>query len=221
MPADKNSSSKSNAQSPQQTTYAAADVESARPREQDHEESGFALPGVITAPVEVGLGALGRCTAKVVNIVGSRSEAATRRARPWLEFFDLSALFKPADGIGAYIDRLRLNGSYFLFNYLIFGLVLAIISVITKPLAIIGVAFLIWVYFMFFGTETATDIIHFYGFTFDVHQKVGIMVLLFLFCFWLTTGGLQIFITFITTTVVVTIVHGCLRKPSEEALPDV
>lgn len=223
MPAEEKKS-KANASS-HETTYSAANVESSEapePASQSSDDSlGLQLPSVITKPIEVSLGTVGRFVATATNLVGSRSEVATRRARPWLEFFDLSAI-KPADGLSGYIDRLRRNCTYFVFNYLILGLGLSLLSVVTKPFAIIGCCLLIWVYFRFFGSETVSDEFNFIGITLDMYGKIGAMFLLSLFLFWLTAGGLQILISFVSASAVVAVIHGLVRKPHQEtAVPDV
>lgn len=182
--------------------------------------TGFRIPAFITKPIEGVLAAIGGLTASSSSLLGVSGDLATSRARPWLEFFDLSA-FKLVEegGFKAYIDRLRINGPYFIFNYVILGLLLSIISVITKPVAIVGVVALVWIYFQFFGSETGEHDFKFFGFSFNHAQKVGAMVILALIVFWVTAGGLEIFFSILTATTIVGIGHAVFRKPSNNAIP--
>lgn len=182
--------------------------------------SRWQVPSFITTPVEAVLGVLGKLAQGATDVIRSRTQVAASRARPWMEFFDLSA-FKAADGLSGYVERLRINGVYFLFNYVIVGLVLSVVSVITKPIALIGAALLIWLYFQFFGAETAEDEFRFFGFSLDTHEKIGLMVILGFIFSWVTAGGFGIFISVLIASLLVALIHGCFRKPSESALPEV
>lgn len=183
--------------------------------------SSFALPSFIVTPIELALSALGRVAQSCSGFLGLSGDLATNRAKPWLEFFDLSA-FKLVDNgsFSDYLQRIRINAPYFAFNYCLLGLALTVISVITKPLAIVGVGALLWVYFQFFGAETRDGDFQMLGFSFDTTQKVGMMVFLGIIVFWVTAGGLEIFFSLLTATVIVTLAHGAFRKPSHNALPD-
>lgn len=176
------------------------------------------LPPFITNPIELALGTIGKFAASLTSLVGFSGDIATRRARPWIEFADLSA-FKPADnGFKGYIDRLKLNAPYFLFNYIISGMALSIISIITKPLAIVGVGLLIWIYFQFFGAETRDGDFVFFGLSLNTYEKIGAMVTLGLIVFWITAGGLQIFISILSASALIMLVHGSFRKPSHDMI---
>lgn len=177
------------------------------------------LPRAVTAPIETALSAVGNFASGITGFVTERGSRATAKARPWLEFVDLSA-FGPAEGgLSAYADRLKINAPYFMFNYIMLGLALTVFSVITKPLALVGAALLIWVYFQFFGTEHAEQEYQFMGFSLDTTEKVGFMVFLGFIVFWFTAGGFGIFMSVLTAVLFVTLLHGAFRKPSPDATP--
>lgn len=167
------------------------------------------------------LGTLGRLATGVTSLVGDRGMRAihTSRARPWLEFFDLSAFKLERASFSAYFERLRLNVPYFLFNYIIVGLAMTVFSVITKPLSLIGAAVLIWTYFQFFGAETAEDDFRLFGFSLDTHEKIGCLVILGVAVFWITAGGLQVFFSVLSASIFVAVIHGIFRKPTAAVQP--
>lgn len=184
------------------------------------ESSGLHLPRLIAGPIEALFSFLGGIAASMSGFLGERGNRATARARPWMEFVDMSAFGLAEGGFKGYIDRLKINCPYFLFNYVILGLVLTIFSVITKPLALVGSVLLVWIYFQFFGTESEQDY-EFLGLTLDNTKKIGCMVLLGFIIFWFTAGGFGIFLSVITAVAFVALIHGAFRKPSPEAIPPV
>lgn len=179
----------------------------------------FKLPRFVTGPIEAVLSSIGGFTSGATEWVSSRGTRATSRARPWLEFIDLSA-FGPAEGgISAYIDRLKINGPYFIFNYVMVGLAFTVFSVVTKPLALLGALLLVWIYFQFFGSESSDAEYQVMGFSLDNSEKIGLMVFLGFIVFWFTAGGFGIFFSVLTAVLFVTLIHGTFRKPSPDAIP--
>lgn len=183
------------------------------------QQTGVKLPGLVCRPIETVLGTVGRVVSGTGGLVDSSREYATSRARPWVEFFDLSAI-KPAGGVGEYIGRIRQNLRYFLFNYIIAGFILSIISIITKPLALIAAAILIWIYFQFFGAEAAGDKYRFLGFELGTNEKIGTIVILGFLFFWLTAGGFRVVFSVLTAALIIALIHGALRKPQVQAQGD-
>jgi PRA1 family protein len=163
--------------------------------------------------VEAGLSNVGSSATRVWSWATERGAVAVSHARPWLEFFDLSA-FGLAEGVGLrlYIDRLRINVPYFLFNYVIFGLVLGILTTITQPLVFFGSFLIIVAYFHLFGSSAPAEV-PFMGLSLDKNEKVGALVLLALFVIWFTAGGLSAFVTIALSTIFIALVHGSFRKP--------
>lgn len=183
--------------------------------------SPFQLPHVVTGPIEAVLSSIGGFTSGATDWVTSQGTRATSRARPWLEFIDLSAFGLAGEGIPGYIERLKINGPYFIFNYVMVGLALTVFSVVTKPLALVGALLLVWIYFQFFGSETSDTEFQIMGFSLDNSEKIGLMVFLGFVVFWLTAGGFGIFFSVLTAVLFVALIHGSLRKPSPEAIPTV
>lgn len=178
------------------------------------------FPRWLTAPLESGFAALGSGARASAEWVGARGTRASSRARPWLEFIDFSA-FGPAEGgLNGYLERIKLNAPYFMFNYLMLGLVLTCVSVITKPVALLGTVVVLWLYFQFFGVE-ATEEYYFMGFSLDDSEKLGVLVAIGLVTFWLTAGGFGIFLSVCSAVIFVTLLHGAFRKPSPAAIPPV
>eukprot|EP00177_Eucheuma_denticulatum_P002881 GFKZ01005178.1.p1 GENE.GFKZ01005178.1~~GFKZ01005178.1.p1 ORF type:complete len:220 (-),score=32.03 GFKZ01005178.1:619-1278(-) len=182
--------------------------------------SPFSLPRFITTPVEVFFASIGSFASSASSFVTSNGSRATSRARPWLEFIDLTAFSLPQDGFSATLDRVKINATYFMFNYLLLGLALTIFSVVTKPLALIGSLALVWIYFQFFGAA-AEDEYRIFGFEFEDPEKIGILVFFGFLVFWFTAGGFAIFLSVCTATLFVTILHGIFRVPSPDAIPPV
>jgi len=183
------------------------------------ESGGFRLPAAITRPIEAVLTFVGSFANGVSGWAGTSGYNATSRARPWLEFIDLSAFGLEDGGYSAYIDRLKLNAPYFMFNYVILGLLLTVLSVITKPLALFGALFLVWLYFQMFGVANADEELRFLGFSLDNGEKVGLLVIVGFVLFWFTAGGFGIFFSVLTAVAFVTLIHGVMRKPSPDAIP--
>jgi hypothetical protein len=168
------------------------------------------------AAVEGGLGNIGSSATRFWEWATQRSAAATSHARPWIEFFDLSA-FGPSSssGIGPYIERVKANVPYFLFNYIIFGLVLTLLATVTQPLALVGSFLLVLAYFHLFGSA-APEEVPFMGLSLDRNEKVGALIVLAFIVFWLTAGALSIFVTAATSTIFIAVLHGSLRVPPTE-----
>ncbi|PXF41774.1 PRA1 family protein B4 [Gracilariopsis chorda] len=181
----------------------------------------FLFPSWVTGPLESFFSVVGNSTKSVSSWVTTRGGRATSHARPWLEFFDLSAFGLAEGGFSGHFERLKINFPYFLFNYVLIGLTLSVISVITKPLALIGAIAIVWVYFQFFGTEHVNEEYQFMGFALDSSEKLGLLVLMGGLVFWLTAGGIEIFFSVLTAIAFVALVHGSFRKPSPDAIPAV
>merc|ERR1712080_694070 len=62
--------------------------------------------------------------------------------RPPQEFFDVQRVSKPAD-MGVATQRIKYNVNYFSGNYILLFLLLAVYSLLTNPLLLIAIAFLI------------------------------------------------------------------------------
>jgi PRA1 family protein len=172
-----------------------------------------ATPNAAAFMVETGLSNLASSAAHIWSWAAERGSIAVSHARPWLEFFDLSG-FGLADGVGLrlYIDRLRVNIPYFLFNYVIFGLALGILTTITQPLAFIGSFVVVFAFVYLFGSSTPHEV-PFMGLSLDKHGKVSSLVLLALIVIWFTAGGLATFVTIALSSIFIALVHGSLRKP--------
>lgn len=183
--------------------------------------SGLSLPRAVTAPIEGALSTVGSLASGATGWVGARGSRAASRARPWLEFADLSAFGLAEGGFKGYVERVKINAPYFLFNYVMLGLALTIFSVITKPIALVGAVILVWIYFQFFGSEHADEEYEFMGFSLDTTEKVGCLVFLGFIIFWFTAGGFGIFVSVLTAVAFVTALHGSFRKPSPDAIPPV
>lgn len=181
------------------------------------------IPRVVAAPVEAALATVGGLAASGAAQVGERGldlSAAGSRARPWLEFADFTAFGLPTAGPGEVLTRFRANAQWFAFNYVMIGFGMAAISVITKPLTLLGAVFLAFVYFQLFGAATeGQEEVSFLGFHLDDKERTGLMVVLTGLVIMFAAGGLQILVSILTGTVVVAVVHGCLRKPHPDALP--
>lgn len=177
------------------------------------------LPHSVVAPFELAFSFVGNLASTSTSYVTSHGTRATAKARPWLEFFDLSAFKLPEGGFPAYIERLKINGPFFIVNYILIGLALTVLSVITKPIALIGALVIVWLYFQFFGAENADQELKFMGFSLDYPEKLGLLVLLAGLVFWFTVGGVRIFFSVLTAIAFVFLLHGSFRKPPEDAIP--
>ncbi|CAN8068176.1 unnamed protein product [Agarophyton chilense] len=181
----------------------------------------FGLPTWVTAPVECVFATVGNSTSAISSWASTRGAQATSRARPWLEFFDLSAFGLAEGGISGCVDRLKINIPYFLFNYVLIGLIMTVLSVITKVGALIGTLVVVWIYFQFFGVEHENEDYQIMGFSLDTSEKIGFLVLLGGLVFWFTAGGIELFFEVLTAIAFVAILHGSFRKPSPNAIPPV
>ena len=182
------------------------------------ETSGISLPTAITGPIEAVLSTIGSSARTITGWVGSNGQRATSRAVNWLEFFDITAFGLDENGIKGHMNRLKLNTSDFFFNYIIIGLVITVLSVITHPIALVSAAILIWVYFQFWGVEHAGRDYEFFGFSLNDSEKLGAMVFLGAIIFWFTAGGFGIFMSILSAILVVTVIHGSFRKPRPQFL---
>lgn len=106
-----------------------------------------------------------------------------------------------------------------MYNYIMLGLFLTVLSMITKPISLVAAAFLIWMYFQLFGVANVDEELQLFGFSLGNSEKVGLMVISGVILFWFTAGGFSIFLSIVTAVAFVTVIHGCLRKPSPEAIP--
>lgn len=179
----------------------------------EDERSGPSLPSAITGPIEAVLSTVGSSARTATGWISSHSQRATSRAVNWLEFFDITAFGLDENGIKGHMNRLKMNTSDFFFNYIIIGLVITVLSVITHPIALVSAAILIWVYFQFWGVEHAGRDYEFFGFSLNDSEKLGTMVFLGAIVFWFTAGGFEIFMSILSAILVVTVIHGSFRKP--------
>ncbi|BGP16743.1 hypothetical protein JCM10213_006510 [Rhodosporidiobolus nylandii] len=78
------------------------------------------------------------------RIPGQLQEFRTRlqSLRPPQEFFDMQRISRPAD-MGVATSRIKYNVNYFSGNYIFLVLLLAVYSLLTNPLLLIAMAFLI------------------------------------------------------------------------------
>jgi hypothetical protein len=169
--------------------------------------------------VEVALASVGRAASGAGEWLSTRGSATLVKARPWLEFCDLSAI-KPVapGGPSEYVARLSANASYFRFNYLQVGLALALLGTVTQPMCLLGALLLVAAYFHLFGAE-AEEEVHVFGLVLDHQEKVGALVVLGAVVFWFAAGGFGLFSAIVCSTAFVALVHGCLRVPPPEAEP--
>lgn len=177
------------------------------------------IPRVVAGPLEALFSAIGNLGKGALSLVASRGMNVTSRARPWLEFADLSALGPAQGGAKEYLRRFRVNVRWFMLNYIVIGLVMAAISVITKPLALLGAVLLIWVYFQLFGAaQEGQEEVRFLGLMLDDEEKAGLMLVLSIVVFWISTDGFEVIMSVVLGTLIIAIIHGSLRKPHQDAL---
>lgn len=98
------------------------------------------------------------------------------------------------------------------------GLGVALLSTVTRPLCLVGTGVLIAAYFHLFGAESSEEM-EVLGVTLGHDAKLGALVLLGGAVFWFAAGGLQLFTSIICASLLVMVVHGCLRVPAREEQP--
>lgn len=179
------------------------------------------LPPAVAVPVEGALGAVGGLATVGISQVAQRSRAVTKGMRPWLEFLDFSAFGMASGGTSEYLSRYRANLQWFFLNYIMVGLGMAAISEITKPVALIGALLLLYVYFQLFGANAeGQDEVRFLGLMLSATERTGFMLLFGVLVFYCVSSGMQIFVAVVMGTLIVSVAHGCLRRPHPDALPD-
>lgn len=77
------------------------------------------LPPAVAVPVEGALSAVGGLTRGWLSQLVERGRGLATGARPWLEFFDLSAMGRARGGMDEYFARFRSNLRYYFLNYLL------------------------------------------------------------------------------------------------------
>ncbi len=191
----------------------------ATPLLDENASKGPAIPRAVAAPVEAALATVGGLATSGASQATERGMSVASRARPWLEFVDFSAFGLASGGVNEYVTRFRANLRWFLLNYVLIGFGMAAISVVTKPLALLGAILLIWVYFQLFGAATeGQEEVAFFGLMLDAREKAGLMVVLSVVVFWFAAGGLNVLVSILMGTIVIALVHGCLRTPHPDAL---
>ncbi|KAH6808960.1 hypothetical protein C2S51_026743 [Perilla frutescens var. frutescens] len=135
--------------------------------------------------------------------------------RPWPQFLDLSALSLPIS-FSESTYRVTQNLRYFLPNYVVLTLAIFLLTLITRPLALIF--FLVisaaWIYFVLSRDEPFTVL------DYDIDQRivVGFLAVSTLGALFWTHVWTKLFVSVIVGAVIV-LVHGVLRAP-EESLED-
>ncbi len=177
------------------------------------------LPPAVAVPVEGALGAVGGLASVGLSQVARRGSQVTQGMRPWLEFLDFSAFGLASGGTNEYLSRYRANLQWFFLNYIMVGLGMAAVSEITKPVSLIGALLLLYVYFQLFGANAeGQDEVRFLGLMLSVTERTGFMLLLGILVFYCVSSGMEIFVAVAMGTLVISVVHGCLRRPHPDAV---
>lgn len=152
----------------------------------------------------------------------SRSSDSLRRAfarrRPWPEIADYTAFSRP-DTFAVAASRIRKNYYYFRVNYLTVLAAVVAFSLITHPFSLITLVSLLaaWLFLYIFRPQEHPVTI--YGRTFTDGETLGMLIVLTIVVFFLTSvGSLLMWAALIGSTIVC--VHGAFRVPEDLFLDD-
>lgn len=178
------------------------------------------LPPPVGAAVETALSLAGGVAQQATSQVQARSHDVAGGSRPWTEVFDLSMFGMASGGTDEYLARFKANFRYFFFNYLLLSLVLAGLSEMTKPLPFIGCAVILFVYFKLYGGDAKEEAannngeVYFLGMMLDERERAGLVLIVGSIIFLLVSSGKELMLRVAFGTLLVSVVHGCLRRPS-------
>lgn len=135
--------------------------------------------------------------------------------RPWPQFLDLSALSLPIS-LSESTYRVNQNLRYFLPNYVVLTLIIFLLTLITRPLALVFFLclFAAWVYLVLTRDEPLSVL------DYDIDQRfvIGFLAVSTLGALFWTHVWMKLFVSLIIGAAVV-LVHGVLRAP-EDSLED-
>lgn len=173
-----------------------------------------AAPAESGATTATAVTALGRVAGLVPSLdsVKERMGDVWSRSRPWAEFSNTAQMSKPE--MGELFERVKENGEYYAFNYLVILLLMSGLTILTSPLAFLGGLFIVLAYFYLYFLNPEPLV--FAGITFDNNVKAAAIMLFSLVVLWLTGAGAT-FTGLVVVVAVVAVTHAAVRKPPGEA----
>ncbi|PXF44014.1 PRA1 family protein D [Gracilariopsis chorda] len=134
------------------------------------------------------------------------------RSRPWSEFMNTSQMCKPE--FNELFDRVRENGEYYAFNYLVILLVISALTILTSPLAFLGGIFIALAYFYLYFLNPEPLV--YGGITVDNNIKAAVITVFSLVMLWLTGAGAT-FTVLVAVVGIISLTHAAVRRPPGEA----
>lgn len=134
------------------------------------------------------------------------------RSRPWGEFGNTAQMNKPE--LGELLERVKENGEYYAFNYLVILLIMSGLTILTSPLAFLGGIFIVLAYFYLYFLNPEPLVVA--GITFDNNVKAGFILLFSLVVLWLTGAGAT-FTMLVVVVGIIAVTHAAIRRPPGEA----
>lgn len=147
-----------------------------------------------------------------VETLKSRMGDVWSRSRPWSEFANTSQMTRPE--FGDLFDRIRENGEYYAFNYLVILLVMSGLTILTSPLAFMGGLFIVLAYFYLYFLNPEPFLVG--GLTLDNNVKAAFIMLFSLIVLWLTGAGAT-FTVLVVVVGIIALTHAAIRRPPGEA----
>ncbi|KAI0562140.1 prenylated Rab receptor 2 [Gracilaria domingensis] len=134
------------------------------------------------------------------------------RSRPWGEFCNTSQMSKPE--FNELFERVRENGEYYAFNYLVILLIMSALTILTSPLAFLGGLFIALAYFYLYFLNPEPLVVA--GVTFDNNVKAAFITVFSLVMLWLTGAGAT-FTVLVAVVGIIAVTHAAVRRPPGEA----
>ena len=179
--------------------------------------AGQKAASTVVGASERALSAVGGGAERVGDILMGKWERAMSSIRPWPEFMSVSD-FGGLVSVRDLPSRIAKNLNYFRFNYLVLWIVFVAISMLIKPLRLLGVLVLIFEWVLLFGVFPG-DSMRIGDVVFSENAKVGILVITGFLVFGLAHAE-KLFLTAAIFTAAVAVAHAAFRQEPPESVDD-